>query len=123
MIESNFDYKVQKFPFFEFNAEKLDYDKMFETYLQYLGEYEEQINSSKLIQDTLEKKLFNECRSKDYFLRLVCVISLFWFLYSVIYLDFTSFEAKISFDHIIHGLKRLEIFEKTYSMIVSKTSI
>ena len=117
MIESKFNYKIKCFPFFEVVEEKLDYDRMFDVYLKYLDEYENQLKSSKLIEDTHEKELFNECRSKDYFMRLICVISLLWFLYSIVYMDFISFEAKISFDQFRHALKRLEFFEKTYEMI------
>ena len=117
MMESNFNYKVNESPFFEFTDEKFDLDKMFEVYLNYLDYYDDQLKSCESIQEINKKELVKECRSKDYFLRLICIVSLLWFLYSIVYLDFSSFEVQKSFDHLLHAFKRLEIFEKTYSMI------
>ena len=122
MIESNFDYKLKKHPFFEYSG-NLDYEKMFEVYLEYLDAFEESYKGTKTIEDGAEKALFNQCRTKQYFLQLICIISLFWLLYSIIYLDFDSFEAKNFFDFFLHGIKRLQIFENTYDMIECKMFI
>ena len=122
MIEANFNYKVKEHPFFEF-SETLDYEKMFETYLQYLEEYEQHLISSKKLENEQERVLFSKCKTKEYFFKLVCVISLFWFIYSIIYLDFSTFELQNFFDYFLHGIKRLEIFENAYSMVESQIFI
>ena len=123
MIESNFNYKENSFPFFSFSEDKLDYEKMFDVYHQYLDQYQNLIKETQLIDKKKQYELLNQYRSRDHFLRLVCLISLLWFIYSIINLDFESFSAKSTFDQFLHAIKRLEIFEKTYRMINTEISI
>jgi thiamine kinase-like enzyme len=89
LIETGFNYKAKGFPFFE-HKEVLDYEKMYDMYLSYLNVFEENYRSREETNEETES-LFNNCRTKKYFLQLICVISLFWFIYSIIYLDWSVF--------------------------------
>ena len=91
--------------------------------LLYLDQYQNLIKETQLIDKKKQYELLNQYRSRDHFLRLVCLISLLWFIYSIINLDFESFSAKSTFDQFLHAIKRLEIFEKTYRMINTEISI
>jgi len=118
LIETGFNYKHKQFPFFE-HKEALDFDKMYDIYLNYLNVFEE---AYKIREGNNEEQAshFNNCRTKKYFLQLVCLVSLFWFIYSVIYLDWTSFEMKNVFDQFRHALERINIFEKAYELMECK---
>jgi len=122
LIETNFNYKVKQFPFYDYK-ETMDYDKMYKIYLNYLDKFEEENCKRGEDVDENNKSLYNNCRTKTYFLQLICVISLFWFIYSVIYLDWNSFEMKNFFDYFQHGLLRLGMFEKAYELMESKTFV
>jgi len=95
---------------------------MYDMYISYLNIFEESYRSREETNEETEG-LFSRCRTKEYFFKLICVVCLFWFVYSVIYLDWTSFEMKNCFDQFKHALKRLDIFEKAYEMIESKDFI
>jgi len=118
LIECNFNYKAKQFPFFEYK-ETLDYEKMYKIYLNYLDIFEENIRGKEEF-DADKEALFSQCRTRKYFLQLICIISLFWFIYSVIYLEWNTFEKKGSFDHFRHGLQRLGIFEQAYELMENK---
>jgi len=118
LLETGFDYKKKEYPFFE-HKKTLDFDKMFDMYLNYLNVFKESYRT----REEINEELFNQCQTKKYFFQLICVISLFWFVYSVIYLDWSSFEMKNLFDHFQHALKRLSIFEKAYEAIESNNFI
>ena len=60
LIESKFHYKIKGFPFFEGVEDKLEYDRMFDVYMKYLDDYENQLKSSKFIEEIHEKEHFNE---------------------------------------------------------------
>src|SRR5262249_24304893 len=92
LIETNFNYKVKQFPFFDCTND-LDYQKMYKIYLNYIDIFEENIKNREEM-DEKHKNLFAQCRTKTYFLHLICTISLFCFIYSVIYLNWSSFDTK-----------------------------
>jgi len=121
LIETGFNYKHKEFPFFA-HTETLDYDKMYEMYLNYMNVFEENIRNREEINEEREN-LFSQCRTKKYFFQLICVISLFWFIYSLIYLDWSTFEMKSTFDQFHHALKRLSIFEEAYERVESNNFI
>jgi len=117
LIEANFNYKVNVFPFFE-NKEKIDFSKMYDVYLKFLDKFEE-ANKRKIEDLEINKIHYQQCRTFEYFLKIVCLISLFWFVYSIIYLDFSQLELKNTFDHFSHALARLSYFDKAYSILVN----
>jgi hypothetical protein len=69
-----------------------------------------------MAEDDNRKKL-EKLKSMKYFLRLVCTISLFWLLYSVIYCEFESFTLQKTFGYYQHALDRIFIFEKAYNKL------
>jgi len=119
LLETSYDYKNKSYPFFTFDG-KLNYDKMFVVYQQFLDKFEKDYKTTNIVEESNEK-LIEQCRTKEYFLKLICVISLFWFMYSVIYLYFNVFSLQKSFDHVSHALCRLWTFEQTFSILESKT--
>lgn len=106
LIEMQFDYTKKSFPFYEFNSAKIceKFDKNFEIYLNYVKEYEK-LHKEKEGFEILEEK------EKVYYFRLIGVISLFWFIYSVMYIDFEEFVKQESFDLLYHANDRIDNFE------------
>ena len=93
---------------------------MYKIYLDYLKIFEENYKSREEI-DENNKILFSQCKTKIYFLKLICITSLFWFIYSVIYIDWNAFDAKNLFDYFLHAIQRLSILETAYQVMESKT--
>jgi len=74
----------------------------------------EEAHSEELQQEETAKQF--ECvKSYKYFLRLVCLISLFWFLWGVLYFDYNKLTKKKSFDYLSYSLDRLFIFKNAYN--------
>jgi thiamine kinase-like enzyme len=117
MIESNFDYTLKNYPYFQFSAEEINFDNYFEIFKNFLNKFE--CAHSNLFKEEENRKKFEKMKSMKYFLRLVCVISLFWLLYSVIYCEFDSFIGQKTFDYYQHALDRIFIFEKAYAKLQS----
>ena len=115
LIESNFDYTLKSHPYYEFSQEDIDFNSYFEIFKNFLDKFE--LSHPFLFEDEENKRKFEKMRKFDYFLRLVCVISLFWLLYCVIYLDFDGFTAQRTFDYFQHALDRIFIFEKAYKRL------
>ena len=95
---------------YQFTKEKIDFEKYYNLYKLYINEF---INTHKFMNNIEECKLFlNEIQTKKYYLKLHCVINLFWFLYCVIYLDFEELNKdKKNFFYFIHGIHRMYHFE------------
>jgi thiamine kinase-like enzyme len=117
MIESNFDYTMKSFPFYQFNGEEIDFDNYFEIFKNFLDKFES--CHANLFQEEDNKLRFEKMRTLKYFLKLVCVISLFWLLFSVIYCEFDSFTLQKTFDYFQHASDRIFIFEKAYKKLES----
>jgi thiamine kinase-like enzyme len=115
MIESNFDYTLKDYPYFQFSAEEINFEKYFEIFKNFLNKFE--CAHSNLDEDN--RKKIEKMKTMNYFLRVVCVISLFWLLYSVIYCEFESFIGQKTFDYYQHALDRIYIFEKAYTKLQS----
>ena len=101
---------------YQFTKEKIDFEKYYNLYKLYINEF---INTHKFMNNIEECKLFlNEIQTKKYYLKLHCVINLFWFLYCVIYLDFEQFnQDKENFFYFIHGIHRMYHFESAKNEI------
>jgi len=110
-IENCFDYTLKKFPFYEFKKEKLNFDFMFKIYLKFLKEFESSYHN-KLKNLRVEiKGLFEETKTFKYFLTLVSTISLFWYLYSINYMNIDTLYEMKSFDYFSHAEDRIFIFK------------
>jgi thiamine kinase-like enzyme len=120
MIESNFDYTKKSFPFYEFSPTTeggdLDFENYFEIFKDFLNKFE-MSHADGLFSDEENRVKFQKCKTFKYFLRLVCVISLFWLLFSVIYCDLEQLNLMKTFDYFGHALDRLFIFEKAYTKL------
>jgi thiamine kinase-like enzyme len=117
MIESNFDYTAKSFPFYQFSSDEINFESYFEIFKTFMEKFEK--SRSNLLQEESSRKHFQKMKTFKYFLRLVCVISLFWLLYSVIYFDYESFTLQKTFDYFQHASDRLFIFEKAYKKLES----
>jgi thiamine kinase-like enzyme len=115
MIESNFDYTMKNYPFVQFSPEEINFENYFEIFKNFLNKFE-CAHSNFMAEDDNRKKL-EKLKSMKYFLRLVCTISLFWLLYSVIYCEFESFTLQKTFGYYQHALDRIFIFEKAYNKL------
>ena len=101
---------------YQFTKEKIDFEKYYNLYKLYINEF---INTHKFMNNIEECKLFlNEIQTKKYYLKLHCVINLFWFLYCVIYLDFEELNKdKKNFFYFIHCIHRMYHFESAKNEI------
>ncbi len=117
MIESNFDYTLKNYPYFQFSPEEINFENYFQIFKNFINKFE-CAHSNLWIKEERGKKL-EKMKTMKYFLRVVCVISLFWLLYSVIYCDFENFIGQNTFDYYQHALDRIYIFEKAYTKLQS----
>lgn len=116
MIETKFDYTKKVFPFYEFEGESLEIDfaKFYEVFYQFMLKFE----SAHCINNEHEYFMqFQKCKKPKYFYKVVCVISLFWLVYSVMYLDYDDLIEKNKFDQLNHAIDRIFIYEKAYSSL------
>lgn len=113
MIESSFDYTTKEYPFYEFNSEVINFKNFYEIFVKFLEKFEESHQEDFKNEDIVNK--FNNIKNYSYFLKLVCVISLFWFLYGIIYLDLDKIIKKSKFDYMEHSLNRLQIYKMAKS--------
>ena len=114
LIETKFEYTSKTFPFYEFDNENfdLDFSKFYETFLKFMQKFQatHSVEHGNKFQYLLEKS-----KTEKYFYRLVCVINLFWLLYTLINLDYDEFTLKNKFCYLSHGIDRINLFEKAYS--------
>ena len=106
MNESCYIYEKE----YKFTKEKIDFEKYYNYYKLYIKEF---INCYKFLSNIEECKSFlEEIQTKEYYLRLHCIINLFWFLYCIIYFNFTSWNNdKKNYFYYIHGIHRMIHFE------------
>ncbi len=116
MIETKFDYTKKAFPFYEFERDSLEIDfaRFYEVFLKFMQRFEEEHS---IDADKEYFTRFQKCKTPKYFHRIVCVISLFWIVYSVMYLDYDDFVEKNKFDMLNHAIDRIFIFEKAYAAL------
>jgi thiamine kinase-like enzyme len=118
LIESNFDYTNNiSPPYYDFTPDEIDFENYFEIFKNFLNKFE-LANPSVLLEERNKIKL-EKMKTFKYFLRLVCVISLFWVLFSVIYLDYDMFCSQKTFSYFQHAMDRIFIFEKAFKKLSS----
>jgi len=117
MIESTFDYTLKSYPNYTFNQEGIDFTHFYNMFLKFIEKFEESHSDNIDMPNELFQKKMAKIKTYKYFLKLVCVISLFWLLYSVIYLDINKIVAQDSFDSFHHALDRITIFQLAFKQL------
>jgi thiamine kinase-like enzyme len=112
LIEFQFNYTRKTYPFHDFDNKKLyeKFERNYEIFLNFMNKYEKIHN---------EKEGFSCIKAKEkiYYFELICIISLFWFIYSVMYIDFDALVEKKSFNYLLHACDRIENYEYAYNEI------
>ena len=91
--------------------DKVDFDKGYQLYLKFVEQF---IQNHKFMENTKEGKDFLKfMRTKKYFVYLNNVVNLFYFLWSVCYVDFPNWEK----DHygeyyFVHAVDRIKVYLK-----------
>lgn len=104
--ESYFSYEPEYKTFFN----EIDYDKTYLLFSVYINLF---INSHKeMKQDPLGNRIINQIQTKNYFISLHNIVNLYWFLWSIIYIDFDAWKKdELAEYYYIHGLDRIKIYE------------
>ena len=91
--------------------DKVDFDKGYQIYLKFVEQF---IQNHKFMENTKEGKDFLKfMKTKKYFIYLNNIINLFYFLWSVCYVDFPTWEK----DHygeyyFVHAVDRIKVYLK-----------
>ena len=102
-----FNYEPEYYCLFD----KVDFDKGYQIYLKFVEQF---IQCHKFMENTKEGKDFLKfMRTKKYFIYLNNIINLFYFLWSVCYVDFPTWEK----DHygeyyFVHAVDRIKVYIK-----------
>ena len=89
--------------------DKIDFDKEYQIYLTFVEQF---IKTHKFLENTKEGKEFLKfMKTKKYFLILNNILNLFYFLWSICYVDFPTWEK----DHygeyyFVHGVDRIKVY-------------
>ncbi len=112
MNESCFIYE----PEYIFTKDLINFDKYYGYYKNYLKVFCE---NHKFLNGTDDgKKFLKEIQTKKYYLKLHVIINLFWFLYCVIYLNFSEFNKdQKNFFYFQHGIHRIYYIEAAMKAI------
>ena len=91
--------------------DKVDFDKGYQIYIKFVEQF---IQNHTFMENTKEGKEFlHFMRSKKYFILLNNIINLFYFLWSLCYVDFPTWQK----DHygeyyFVHGIDRIKVYLK-----------
>jgi thiamine kinase-like enzyme len=112
MVETCWDYTLPTFPFYTYKRENFDFNLFYTIYTNYLNKF-----------DTNElpwynKRIFKQLHDMSHFLRIICIISTLWTLYSIEYLTPTNLEDETNYDTLGSAIDRLEMFEISYQQLV-----
>jgi thiamine kinase-like enzyme len=115
LIESLFLLQADSFPFYQYysktNNEELNEDKYYNIYLMFFDKFE--AANEKLFTDFKGfKTIIEQCRTKEYYYRLIGLSSLFWFVFAVIYLDYDSLKNKAGYDYFNFAMDRVNVYDK-----------
>jgi thiamine kinase-like enzyme len=112
LIETNYDYNVKLFPFYEYKPELINFQNYHKIFLKFVDKFikkQKDLNSNRVF-DVFDKQ-FEEIKSFEYFLGLIRVISLFWMLYCAVYIDYNTLEHREKFDYFQHAMDRISLYE------------
>jgi len=90
-------------------TDKVDFDKGYQIYQKFVEQF---IQNYSFMNETKEGKDFLEfMKTKRYFIILNNIINLFYFLWSVCYVDFPTWQKKHYKEYyFVHGLDRIKIY-------------
>lgn len=103
--ETYFNYE----PTYYCTLDKVDFDKTFPYYTKFITDF---ISTHKFIEkEEYGEEFIKKIKSKKYFISLHNIINLFWFIWSICYVDFDKWEK----DHygeyyIVHGIDRIKLY-------------
>jgi thiamine kinase-like enzyme len=107
-IESFFDLEHPSYPFYsKLKDVKILFEdeKYFEVYKKYINQL---INNE---QDAINiSKIKSKLTTKEYFISVVGLAGLFWFICSMIPIEFTPQKDKSKFDYLKYSLDRLSVY-------------
>jgi len=121
LIETNYDYSIKAFPFYEYTPELIDLENYHKIFLKFVEKFikkQKDLNSTRIL-DVFDKQ-FEEIENFDFFLGLIQVISLFWMLYCAVYIDYNTLENKQKFDYFQHAMDRIALFESVEKILKNK---
>ena len=103
--ETLFNYE----PEYYCTLDKIDFDKTYQIYLKFIGQF---IQGHKFMENVEGGKEFlKKAKTKKYFIMLNNIINLFYFIWSICYVDFPTWEK----DHygeyyFVHGVDRIKVY-------------
>lgn len=115
-IENFFDLEYYKYPFYQKRVDDIGIlfskDKFYDIYLRYLDQLKLVLNNSKL-----NEEHFEILKTKNYFIKISGVCSLYWFYCALVSLNFESIVSKDNFNYLEYSLDRLSIYEKAIEIL------
>ena len=103
--ETLFNYE----PEYYCTLDKIDFDKTYQIYLKFIGQF---IQGHKFMENVEGGKEFlKKAKTKKYFIMINNIINLFYFIWSICYVDFPTWEK----DHygeyyFVHGVDRIKVY-------------
>jgi hypothetical protein len=112
LIETCWDYTLDKYPFYTYKIENLDFDLFYKIYTDYLEKFEKATSMSEYF-----KRVYKQGYTFTQMLRIMCIISCCWILQPIQFLTVQSMEDKSVFDTLGSAIHRLEMFEICYQQL------
>jgi len=119
-IESFFNLSYPEYPFYCLNEK--DFSKIFDdkSYFNCYLDYVYIFLKSDILSNN-EKEYYSDIiKSKEYYIRIICVGSLFWSLVAFASIDIEGIYNKKSFDFIEYSFSRLEFYRLGKERIINK---
>jgi thiamine kinase-like enzyme len=122
ILESQFILDDVKFPFYQFfieDYETYSSDEMYNSYLKFFDHFVEK--KGLLFKEYTDfENTIKQCRTRDYFYRMMGLSALMWFVFGVIYLDYDSIVNKSAFDYFTYCLDRKSIYSKFVKFLITQ---
>jgi len=114
LIETCYYLSAENFPFYDLYRDNLQILENDEGYRHFLDFFEifEKRNAEHFKSYELFPYIINECKSREYFYRMMGISSLLWFTFAVIYYDFDSIKNQTGYDYLNYSLDRLMIYDE-----------
>jgi hypothetical protein len=115
MIETCWDYTLPTFPYYTYKRENFDFNLFYSVYTNYLDKLTEAYKDDLT---SYNKKVYEQLYTMPQLLRIICIISSLWTLYSIEYLTPSNLEDETNYDTLGSAVDRLEMFEVAYQQLV-----
>jgi thiamine kinase-like enzyme len=115
LIESLFLLQNDGFPFYQYFSksenDELKQENYFQIYLEFFDQFESK--NQKLFENFKGfNNIIQQCRTREYYYRLIGLSSLFWFVFAVIYFDYDSVKNKTGYDYFNYAMDRVNVYDK-----------